>query len=60
MTSKYSTIRVLKSDADALRLLAIRYGAKSDARLTITDAVHLVIETARPHLPELNDGGISQ
>lgn len=60
MPTEYSTIRVLKSDADALRLLAIRYGPRADVRLTLADAVHLVIETARPHIAELNDGGTSK
>lgn len=60
MATEYTTIRVLKADAEALRLLAIRAGGRSDTRLTITDAVHLVIETARPHLAELNDGGTSK
>lgn len=60
MASEFTSVRVTREDAETLRRLAIQRSARTNTRITITEAVSLVIKTARPHLTELNDGGTSE
>ncbi len=55
MASEYTSVRVTREDADTLRRVAFARSAKTGERITITEAVSLVIEAARPHMPELRE-----
>lgn len=53
--SRHTSIRATRDDAETLRRVTLAESLERGRRISITDALSLVIEAARPHLKGLDN-----